>query len=173
MSTLKWVGHEIKLQWKNGLYVLYILINLFYILVLGYVPREYKELITTLLLLSDPTFLGMIFVGGILLLERNQGIPKGIGVSPLGSSGYIIGKVASLLVIAVVTGLCIMKAGQMKINFNRVAALIMSGSLFTLIGIIIGSFAKGINHFMFLIAIVTIPFAVPLIAYVLVRKIVV
>lgn len=168
MRILRWIWHEIKLQWKNGLYVLYIAINLFYILLLGYVPQQYKELVTTLLLLSDPTFLGMIFVGGILLLERNQGIPKGIGVSPLGSTGYIMGKVISLLVIALASGICIMGAGHMKFTFIRIASLIVSGGLFTLMGIIIGSFAKGINHFMFLVAVFTMPFAIPLITYVFV-----
>lgn len=166
MSILRWIFHEIKLQWKNGLYILYLFVNLFYILVLGYIPKEYKALVTTLLLLSDPTFLGMTFVGGILLLEKNQGIPKGIGISPLGSMGYIIGKIISLLIIALITGLCIMKAGQLKINFYGIASLIVSGSLFTSLGIIIGSFAKSINHFLCLVIVFMIPFVLPLITYV-------
>lgn len=168
MSILRWTFHEVKLQWKNGLYILYLFINWFYILVLGYIPQEYKQLVATLLLLSDPTFLGMMFVGGILLLEKNQGIPKGIGVTPLGSVGYIIGKVFSLLVIALITGLCIMGVGEIQIGFYSVVSLIISGSLFTLLGIIIGSFAKGINHFICLIALFTIPFAIPLIIYLIV-----
>jgi fluoroquinolone transport system permease protein len=162
---LKWILHEIKLQWKNGLYMVYLLINFLYILLLGYTPTPYKELVTTLLLLSDPTFLGMIFVGGILLLEKNQGIPKGIGISPLGGIGYLIGKIVSLLVIALLTAGCMMLVGGVAITFYRVAAIMVSASLFTLLGILIGCFSKGINHFIFLIVVGTLPFAIPVLGY--------
>ena len=99
MKKLKWIIHEIKMQWKNGLYILYILVNLFYILLLGYIPESFKEMVTTVLIISDPTFVGMIFAGGIFLLERNQGIPKAIGISPWGSIGYLLGKIISLVMI--------------------------------------------------------------------------
>ena len=84
MKILKWILHEMRLQWKNGLYAVYILIAFLYVFALGYVPEDYKEAVSIMLVVTDPTFVGLMFVGALLLLEKNQGIPKGIGVSPLG-----------------------------------------------------------------------------------------
>ncbi len=165
MKGWHWTLHEMKLQWKNGLYLIYILVTLLYILLLGYVPEAYKGEVATFLVVSDPTFLGMIFVGGILLLEKNQGIPKGIGISPLGSKGYILSKVISLLVITLLTSICLMKVGHLRITFVKGIGLMLGASLFTLIGILIGSFAKSTNDFIFWIALFVTPFAPPVISF--------
>ncbi len=165
MKGWRWTLHEMKLQWKNGLYFIYILVTLLYILLLGYVPEAYKGEVAILLVVSDPTFLGMIFVGGILLLEKNQGIPKGIGISPLGSKGYIFSKVISLLVITLLTSICLMKVGYLSITFVKGVGLMLGASLFTLLGIIIGSFARNTNDFMFWVALFVIPFALPVLSF--------
>lgn len=166
MKKLRWIMHEIKMQWKNGLYILYVLVNLFYILLLGYIPAQFKEIAATVLIISDPTFVGMIFAGGIFLLERNQGIPKAIGISPLGSIGYLLGKVISLVLIALLTSLCLMKAGNIQINIISMLSITVTSSVFTCIGLMVGAYAKGLNHFIYLLVIVSIPLALPLITYI-------
>ena len=166
MKQLRWIMHEIKMQWKNGLYILYVLVNLFYILLLGYIPTAFKEMVATVVIISDPTFVGMIFAGGIFLLERNQGIPKAIGISPLGSVGYLLGKIISLVVIALLTSLCLMKAGDISINVISVLNIIVTSSIFTCIGLMVGTYAKSLNHFIYLLVIVSIPLALPLITYI-------
>lgn len=165
MKGLRWTWHEMKLQWKNGFYLVYLMVNIIYIFMLGYVPQEYKAFTTVLLVLSDPTFLGMIFVGGILLLEKNQGIPKGIGVSPLGSGGYILGKVGSLLVIAMITGISILLAGGIRPNGFILLGIMLGGSLFTMVGIMLGSFARGINEFIGMMSVGSIIFSLPAISF--------
>lgn len=170
MKVWNWTWHEIKLQWMNGLYIIYLLVNLIYIFALGYVPQEYKALVTTLLILSDPTFLGMIFVGGILLLEKNQGIPKGIGISPLGSYGYVISKVISLLVIALVTSISLMVTGGIEITVTKVIGILLGSSIFTMMGIIVGSYAEGTNHFIVLIVGVSSLLALPIFTFYLWRS---
>ena len=166
MKKLKWIIHEIKMQWKNGLYILYILVNLFYILLLGYIPESFKEMVTTVLIISDPTFVGMIFAGGIFLLERNQGIPKAIGISPLGSIGYLLGKIISLVMIALLTSLCLMKAGGITVSASSILSIIVTSSIFTCIGLMVGAYAKSLNHFIYLLVIISIPLALPLITYI-------
>lgn len=166
MKELKWIIHEIKMQWKNGLYILYILVNLFYILLLGYIPAMFKEMAATVLIISDPTFVGMIFAGGIFLLERNQGIPKAIGISPLGSIGYLLGKVISLVTIALLTSLCLMKAGSIPMSAASILSIIVTSSIFTCMGLMVGAYAKSLNHFIYLLVIVSIPLALPLITYI-------
>ncbi|HEX3077984.1 MAG TPA: hypothetical protein VHQ24_14080 [Lachnospiraceae bacterium] len=164
-KILNWTLHEIRLQMKNGMYGVYIFVNVVYIILLGYLPSEWKQTASTLLLLSDPTFLGMIFVGGILLLERNNSIPRGIGVSPLGSGGYIISKCISLMLIAELTAISIMLAGGIKITALGLLAIMLCGSVFTMLGIVIGSVSRNINHFIILSVVSTIPAAFPIITF--------
>lgn len=159
--------HEMRLQCKNGMYALYIVVNVIYIVLLSYVPTPYKELATTLVLLTDPTFLGMIFVGGILLLEKNQGVPKGIGITPLGSSGYIISKVASLLFISLILGtvIAIVTVGKQVNLLTLWIGLGLGASLFTLLGMMIGAYSKSSNQFLIFMSLVCIALAPPFLNY--------
>nr|WP_307991701.1 hypothetical protein [uncultured Niameybacter sp.] len=170
-SYLKYIWHftkhEMRLHCKNGMYALYIVVNALYIVLLSYVPGPYKELATTLVLLTDPTFLGMIFVGGILLLEKNQGVPKGIGVTPLGSEGYIISKVASLLFISLILGtvIAIVTVGKQVNLLTLWVGLGLGASLFTLLGMIMGAYSKSSNQFLIFMSIACMAVAPPFFNY--------
>lgn len=165
MKTLKWIFHEMRLQWKNGLYYIYILIAFLYMFGLDYVPHDYKEVVSIVLVVTDPTFIGLMFVGALILLEKNQGIPKGIGVSPLGEAGYIWGKVCSLLIISLCTSLCILWAGRVNISIHQILGILISAGLFTLIGIIIGSQVKSINQFLIWCVVICIPLGIPVVMF--------
>lgn len=168
---MKKIGHfmkyEMSIQFKNGMYVLYIVVNLMYMVLLRNVPETYKELATTLVLLTDPTFLGMIFVGGILLLEKNQGVPKGIGVTPLGSVGYIVCKVGSLLIISLVlgTGIGVASLGKQVNLLTLWVGLGLGASVFTLFGIIMGTYVKNSNQFLILVSVGCTALAIPFLNY--------
>lgn len=167
MKQLSWIRHEMRLQWKNGMYVVYIFVNLVYLFLLGYIPAEYKDMAIAVIIFSDPTFLGMLFVGGIFLLEKNQGIPAAIGISPLGGKGYILGKVISLLTISLITAYVLIVVNKGS-NFNFLGVLLsvgLSGSIFTMIGIILGTYAKGTNSFLMLFSIMCLPLTLPVITY--------
>lgn len=164
-SLSRWCGHEARMQIKNGMYPVYIIVNLIYIFALGYVPADWKETITILLVLSDPTFLGMIFVGGILLLERNNGIPKGIGISPIGSGGYVLAKCISLLIIVLVTTICIMSAGGIRITVYKIIGVLLAAAVFTMGGMIISTYSKSLNHFIGLFMGATVFGVLPIVVY--------
>lgn len=165
MRNLKWIFHEMRLQWKNGLYAVYILITFLYIFALGYAPKDYKEVVSILLVVTDPTFIGLMFVGALILLEKNQGIPKGIGVSPLGETGYIWGKVCSLLFVSLCTSVCLLWAGNVNIRVHQIVGIVLSAGVFTLMGIIVGSCVRDINQFLIWSAAICIPLGVPVVIY--------
>lgn len=167
MRTLHWIKHEMHMQFKNGMYAIYFLVNIFYLIVLHYVPIPYKEIATTFVLMTDPVFLGMIFVGAIFLLEKVQGIPKGIGISPLGSGGYIISKVCSLIVISIIMASIIVMVvlGDGMRLVGVLISVVLGGSLFTLMGIILGTYAKTTNMFLVLIAGCSMVLALPFISF--------
>lgn len=167
MRKASWICHEMMLQCKNGLYVLYLFVACFYIVLMSYVPTGYKETVLSLIIFSDPTFLGMFFVGSIFLLEKTQGVPKAIGVSPLGVTSYLLGKVLSLLVISVgTTWIITLVSIGWKVNWvYLMGGVALSGSIFTLYGLILGTMMKNNNQFLIVIALVSMILALPLIYF--------
>ncbi|MGL5677743.1 MAG: hypothetical protein ACRDDX_15205 [Cellulosilyticaceae bacterium] len=167
MRNLTWIGHEMRLQLKNGMYLLYVGVACFYILSMSYIPVDYKPLALSLIIFSDPTFLGMFFVGSLFLLEKEQGIPKAIGVSPLGISRYLLGKIVSLLVISVFASVgIIIASGFTEVGWVQlVVGILLSGSLFTLGGMILATMVRNINQFLIIIGGGCMVLALPLMAY--------
>lgn len=166
MMLIKWIKHEIKIQRVNGLYSVYIIVNLVYIFLLGYVPERYIDLATASIIFSDPTMIGMVFVGAFILLEKRNNVTKGIGISPLGSKGYVIGKVISMWIIAVITSLVIASVYKGSV-FNVVGLIIgvsIGSAIFTCIGIIMGAYVKSMNQYLFAIIIASIILAVPVLS---------
>lgn len=166
MMIIKWIKHEINIQRVNGLYSVYIIVNLVYIFLLGYVPERYIDLATSIIIFSDPTMIGMVFVGAFILLEKRNNVTKGIGISPLGARGYVIGKVISMWVISVITSLVI--ASVYKVRTFNVVGLITSisigSAIFTCIGIIVGEYVKSMNQYLVVIIIASIILAIPLLS---------
>lgn len=168
MKMLSWVLHEVKLQMINGLYGVYIVANLIYIFLMGYIPDKYIDIASTLIIFSDPTMLGMIFVGAFVLLEKRSGIIKSLGITPLGASGYIFGKVISMLIIGICTAIVI-GITYRELDFNFIVLIItvaMSSAIFTMIGIIISSYTSSMNQYLCIVVIGMTILSVPLINFI-------
>lgn len=167
MINVSWLGHEMKLQMKNGLYAIYIVVNLIYLFLMGYVPDDYKEIVLSIIIFSDPTALGMIFIGAFMLLEKIGGVTGGIAVSPLGAGQYIGGKVVSMLFISLVTSL-VLTTGVKGTNYHFIGlALIItiSSILFTLLGILTAIYTRTLNEYLMVIIGAGFIIALPLIDY--------
>ncbi len=167
MMNLSWLAHEMRLQMKNGLYAIYILVNLIYLFLLGYVPEEFKELTVSIIIFTDPTILGMVFIGAFILLEKVGGVTAGIAVSPLGAREYIRGKVFSMLFISLITSVVLVVAVK-GIDFNVIGFMlivIVSSMLFTMWGILIAVYTKTINQYLMVIIGFGMVIAVPLLDY--------
>lgn len=167
MMKTAWLKHEVKLQIKNGLYGIYILVNLIYLFLLGYVPEESKELVLSLIIFSDPTILGMVFIGAFILLEKINGVTGGIAVSPLGASNYIKGKMFSMLFISLITSL-VLAIGVKGLDFNiggLISIVAISSMLFTLLGILTAIYTKTINGYLISITGIGLITGLPLVSY--------
>lgn len=167
MNRGSWLVHEMRLQMKNGMYMLYIGVACFYILAMSYVPVAYKPFFLSLIIFSDPTFLGMFFVGSIFLLEKQQGIPKAIGITPLGMNHYILGKVVSLLFISIVVSIGIVwMSGVGQVEWLKLmVGIVLSGALFTLFGLMYGTVVRHNNAFLMGVGFGSMVLALPLISF--------
>ncbi len=91
---------DITLQWRQGFWLIYFVVSAIYILVLLNVPMEKRMMVSLILILTDTTILGVLFVGALVLLEKQQAIIHSLFVTPLSPATYIWSKTLSLSLIA-------------------------------------------------------------------------
>jgi fluoroquinolone transport system permease protein len=92
---------EITLQWRQGFWLVYFVVSFIYVIILFNVPMENRMMVSLILILSDTTMLGVIFIGALVLLEKQQMVIHSLFVTPLEPSAYIRSKTVSLTLIAV------------------------------------------------------------------------
>jgi len=92
---------EITLQWRQGFWLVYFVFTAIYVTVLLNLPEKNRMLVSLILILSDTTMLGIIFIGALVLLEKQQAVIQSLFVTPLEPSQYIWSKTISLSLIAV------------------------------------------------------------------------
>lgn len=98
---------EIMLQWRQGFWLVYFVVSALYILVLLNVPEENRMMVSLIMILTDTTMLGVLFIGALVLLEKQQGTIQSLFVTPLEPARYIWSKTLSLSLIAVVMSILV------------------------------------------------------------------
>jgi fluoroquinolone transport system permease protein len=128
---------DVRFQYRHGFYLAYVFVTLFYVVLLSFLPDSSKPMLATMVIFSDPSFLGYFFIGGIILLEKGQGIIESLMVTPLRMRDYLLGKAFSLPLLSVMSSLVIYWAVLEPFRFTAWFLLgIWSTSIFfTLFGL--------------------------------------
>ena len=141
---------DMRYQFKYGFYFLYLAISAFYIAVLLMLPPGIRQLGAALIVWSDPAALGFFFIGGIVLLEKGEGLQSYFSILPVTTGEYLWSKVVSLSIISTLAGLVIAAVGlRGEVAYLFLVPGLLAGSaLFTLFGLAVGSVARSLNHYM-------------------------
>lgn len=143
------LSFDIKLQWRQGFWLVYMLVCIFYLAILFSIPVESRLFVSILLVLSDTSVLGIIFIGALLLLEKQQNVLQSLFVTPLPVNKYLWSKTISLGLISIVmsTILLIVPNGYDNWFWMRLFVVVTTSVMFTLIGIGMATRANTINQF--------------------------
>ncbi len=149
MRLIYAIRTDVLFQFKHGFYFVYLAITIMYLVILSFIPGEALSVVTPLVIFSDPSVLGLFFIGGIVMLEKMQGVLSVILVSPLRSSEYLLSKIISLVLISVIASLAITffgYHGHVKwILF--ILSIILTSGLFTMCGLIICAGCNTVNGY--------------------------
>ena len=107
MRLLHAVLADIRFQIKQGFYLVYVIITAMYLIIMSFLPDDILAVALPLVVFSDPSVLGLFFIGGIILMEKGQGVLMVLVVSPLRTSEYILSKVISLAIVSVLAAFAI------------------------------------------------------------------
>ena len=116
-SMLEW---DVRLQVRYGFYAVYAVVTVLYVLGLTQVPDEYESLALTLVVFSDPAFLGFYFIAALVLFEKREGVVDAFTVSPLSGVEYLLSKTLSLTLLAVTASLVVaLLSGRPRLQPTR------------------------------------------------------
>lgn len=140
---------DIKFQLKQGFYLVYLLITIGYLILIQQFPLSWQRTIVPLIVFTDPALIGFFFIGGIIMLERVQGIFNYLMITPLTTKEYLISKILSLSIIAVMASTAIALYGyDEKVNLLLfIIAVFLTSYFTTLLGTIAAIHCRTINEY--------------------------
>lgn len=141
---------DILFQFKHGFYYIYIILTIMYIVLLGLFDQNVVKIALPIIIYTDPSVLGMFFIGGMVMLEKEQGILSLLYITPLSVKEYLISKLLSLGIISVLASIIITLVcfdGYTNIALLLIG-IVLTSIFFTLMGFIISTRAKTVNQYM-------------------------
>lgn len=141
---------DIRYQWRYGFYFIYAFMSVLYVVIIRLLPESWRETALIVTLLSDPALLGFFFIGGILQLERGEGLLDALFLSPLRPHEYALSKALSLGLVAAAAGLLVaLGSGLPGVRYALLVPSMLIGSMcFTFIGISVSVNLKSTNAFL-------------------------
>lgn len=167
MRIMSQLRTDITFQMKHGFYLAYFIVSAIYIVFLAFIPSTWKETSAVLLIFSDCSFLGSFFIGGIILLEKDQGMIDQLMISPLKISEYILGKALSLSFLATLASLVILFTSfGPSLHYTPILIAVFGCSLFaTFLGMMIAINVKSVNQYLLITPLFVPIFFLPLANY--------
>ncbi len=164
LSSIK---YDMLFQYRQGFYIAYGFVTLFYVILLKLLPEEFAQAIFPFILFTDISVLGFFFIGGILLLERGQSSLDALFVTPLRVSEYLLSKVISLSLLATMATVILFVVVSHELSFLPTLIILVWANMFlyTLLGIGISSKVKSVNHYFMLGVPVGMILFLPLLTY--------
>ena len=112
------IKHDFMLLLRNKIIAVSVVVSILYVLIFKAISDwgDVDKLLV-LVIFNDPALLGFLFVGVMVLFEKNENTLQVLAVSPLKISNYILSKSITLTSIAI--GCCFLMAFASKgCNFN-------------------------------------------------------
>lgn len=150
MRLLHAVQADIRFQVKQGFYFVYVIITAMYLIIMSFLPEDFLAIALPLVVFSDPSVLGLFFIGGIILMEKGQGVLMVLVVSPLRSWEYVLSKVITLALVSVLAAFAITYFSDCPaVNWLLLlVSTILTSGIFTLLGIMINAGCNTVNQYM-------------------------
>lgn len=149
MRLLNALRADVRFQFKQGFYLVYVLLTLVYMIILSRFPSDWKKFAVPLVVFSDPSMVGFFFIGAIVMLEKVQGVLQYVTVTPLRSIEYLLAKVISLTMVALTAGIMItlVTYGNPLSWVLLITGIIFTSSFFVLYGFIAAANCTTMNQY--------------------------
>lgn len=156
---------EVALAWRFNVVLATVVVTVLWSVVLRVADAPAREVLVPVVLLTDVTALGFLFVPALLVLERVEGVDAALRMTPVRRSeriGVRLG-VATALSVAAATVLCI--AADVPHVASRVLGVALLSVLFGLLAFALTGGASTLTAFLTRAPLVAAPLIAPALAY--------
>ncbi|MCG8480230.1 MAG: hypothetical protein MI724_14125 [Spirochaetales bacterium] len=138
---------DIRFAWRHGFYLIYGAVALLYIAAIRLFPDP--DGLATLLVFTDASVLGALFIGAIVLLEKDQGTNAPFSVIPAPFLLYFLAKMLSLFTITLGATVVIVVGGGVGVNnvWTSLFSLTTTTLLFSSLGFTAALRSAGLNGY--------------------------
>lgn len=162
-SILAW---DLKLQLRYYFWIAGLVITLVWLAILSILPPEVSVIWVPVLLFVDTCAIGIIFIGGMLYLEKRQGTIEAIAVMPVSTTTWLLSKVVSLSILCSACALSIIFFKADSVNWYRaVPAIVLSSTLYTSLGFILACPFKNLMNYFLAMALAITVLNIPVFGY--------
>jgi fluoroquinolone transport system permease protein len=146
-TMLKW---DLILQSRYKIIHLSILSVLIYFVTLVAIPSMNTEEFKTLYLFFDPTLIGIMFVGALVLFEKTENTLQALNVTPMERRTYFFSKIISLTLLAIISAFLFLflAHGFAFEYFYLLTGIILTSVFLILIGFILVARCNSINEYL-------------------------
>ncbi|MBN2609919.1 MAG: ABC transporter permease [Bacteroidales bacterium] len=164
LKLLKTIIWDLKFAIRYNIVTVAVVITALYTIIIKLVPGADIPEVVASLIFSDPTMLGFIFTGAMVLFEKDANTLQALAITPVKPWQYLWSKAVSLTLIALFCsfGITIIARG-INANFLWLSlSVTLSSFLFIFIGFIGVSRVKTFNQYIILIPLFMLPTVLPL-----------
>jgi fluoroquinolone transport system permease protein len=166
---LQLVLWDIRVQARERIYLFTAVTTAMFMTAVALLPDGAPATAVTAILLLDPAVVGAGFVGGLVLLERAQGTPPALAVTPAAPADYVLAKLTTFTALTIAGGLaiaCVASWPPAPGLLARMAlALAFTGTLAVAGGLVMVATTHSLNHLIARAFPVSIVVELPLLAH--------
>ncbi|MBN1951229.1 MAG: hypothetical protein JW801_08490 [Bacteroidales bacterium] len=166
-KILRFTFWQLRLLAKYQILTIAFIIAAFYIAILLLLSWLQTDVITTLFVFLDPTAMGFIFIGVMVLFEKGDNTLEAQVVTPMQTGEYLWAKALALLVPALICSSAIAVSTQ-GLDFHPHSffiSVILTSLIFTFIGVGGVMWVDTFTQYIVLIPLFTAPTVLPLLNY--------
>ncbi|HAA13750.1 MAG TPA: hypothetical protein DCE41_19480 [Cytophagales bacterium] len=166
-ALLQMAAWDAKIQARYQIPAVGIVLTGLYWILFRSLPFEDIDGLVIVCVYSDPAALGMVFIGALILFEKNERTLQVMAISPVTPAQYLWSKVISMTGLALFLGVALAIVGHgWDLNYLwLVVGITMTAVFFTFVGFLAVARVKSINEYIFLLFPVLVIFNLPILNF--------
>ena len=162
-SLLVW---DFRIQFRYYFWTAAIVLSCVWLLLLSALDEETSAFWIPVLIFADISNIGVLFIAGILYLERRQGTLSAAAVMPVSTGVWLATKLTSLTVLCTLCGIALVFFNVEAVNWWRVIpAIFLCSGLFTGLGFLVACPIENIMNYFFAMVFALALLNVPIFGY--------
>jgi fluoroquinolone transport system permease protein len=155
LSIVVW---DLRLQFRHHFWFIGLLLTLLWLVILFNLSDAATTTWIPVIIFADIGSMGLLFIAGILYLERRQGTLYVAAIMPASLATWLVMKLLGLTLLTTACAMLIVSFSTDSVNWVRtIVAAALSGALFTSIGFVLAApFDRILNYFLAMSLVLTL-----------------